>query len=121
MTTVIAIFAMLEGILIIYLCRTLLIEREINEEYLSSVENDLSKIESELNYKEEELDAIKMANKAFSDDHKKLSEKLVSEQAKSQELDKLLRTQNQYFRGVLYDKQNDTIVLAENLERIGEL
>jgi len=110
MTTFLAISSLLLGTLSIYLIKLIFREREYQLDVLSDLEDAREKIE-----------AIEMANESFRKEFGELKERYVLEQTKSQELNRLVLIQNEYFRGVLYDKQNDTIVLAENLERLGEL
>lgn len=69
----------------------------------------------------EKIDAIEMANNAFRKEFDNIKETVVKEKAVRKQAQSLLRSQNEFFRGVMYDTQNNTIVLAENLERIGEL
>lgn len=110
MTTFLAISTLLLGILSIYLIKLILRERDYSLSMLMDLDDAQEKIE-----------AIEIANNSFRKEFEDLKERHVLEKTKSQELNNLVLTQNHYFRGVLYDRQNDTIVLAENLVRIGEL
>lgn len=110
MTTFLAISSLLLGTLCLYLIKLVFKEREYQLEILEDLQNEQEKIE-----------AIEMANESFRKEFGELKERYILEQTKSQEFNRLVLIQNEYFRGVLYDKQNDTIVLAENLERLGEL
>lgn len=98
------------GILSIYLINLVIKERDYQLDILIDLEREQEKIE-----------AIEMANESFKKEFGDLKERYILLKSQKTELDYLLRTQNDYFRGVLYDKKNDTIVLADNLERIGDL
>lgn len=110
MITFLALMGLTFGILSMYLIKSLLAERSFTEDILI-----------DLDHAQEKIEAIEMANKQFRQEYGELKERFILEKTKSQELTNLLTVQNHYFRGVLYDRQNDTIVMADNLERIGDL
>lgn len=110
MITLLAISTLTLGTLSLYLIKLVFREREYQEDVLM-----------DLDHAQEKIEAIEMANETFRKEFADLKERFILEKTKNRELNRLVLISNEYFRGVLYDKENDTIVLAENLERIGEL
>lgn len=110
MTTFLAISTLALGTLSIYLIKLIFREREYHLDVLCDLDDAREKIE-----------AIEMANESFRKEFGELKEELVYVNAEKKMIRDLAKNQNEYFRGVFYDQENDTLVLAENLERLGEL
>ena len=110
MTTFLAISTLALGALSIYLIKLIFREREYHLDVLCDLDDAREKIE-----------AIEMANESFRKEFGELKEELVYVNAEKEMIRNLAKNQNEYFRGVFYDQENDTLVLAENLERLGEL